>query len=108
MNAGIFYIKRGDRAPSLLYRLRPKVDLTGATGVVFNMRAADGSVIINRALAQIDGDPTQGVLRYDWQAGDTATPGTFESEFEVTLAGGLATTFPTPDYIRVIVVADVA
>lgn len=106
MNAGVFYIKRGDRAPSLLYRLRPKVEMTGATGVVFNMRAQGGAVVINRAQAQIDGDPTQGVLRYDWQAGDTATLGNFEAEFEVTLAGGLPTTFPTPDYIRVIVVAD--
>lgn len=107
MSAGVFYIKRGDISPSLVYRLRPTLDLTGATAV-FNMRLP-GSVTptVNRRAVTIQ-DVEGGVLRYDWQGSDTALAGRYEAEFEVQLPGGLITTFPNLGFISVIVSPDIA
>lgn len=88
-----FYLKRNDTAPSLLYVLSPStIDLTGAD-VVFNMRASDKTLKIDRAAAVVvtaTGTPT---VRYDWQAGDTDTSGAYLFEFEVTYSGGGVETF---------------
>ena len=104
----IFYLKRGDTSPSLLYALSPtSVVLTGAT-VRFNMRLKGGAVKVNRAAAVIvtaTGTPT---VRYDWSAADVDTAGFYEAEFEVTYSGGAAETFPNGDYIQVNITADIA
>jgi len=100
-----FFIKRGDRAPSLIYRLSPTIDLTGAT-VVFNMKTQAGVAVLTRAAAAIDGNPTLGVLRYDWGPSDTAAVGTYDAEFEVTLPGAIPATFPNYGFITVRIAAD--
>ena len=101
-----FFIKTGDTSPSLKYQLLPTIDLTGAT-VVFNMRSG-GSVIISRAPAVIVGSPVSGVVAYDWIAGNTATVGTYEAEFEVTYAGGAVETYPNSSYIYVMIIDGIA
>lgn len=104
-----FYLKRNDTSPSIRMKLLPKsdVDLTGAV-VVFNMRDAAGTVKVNRGAAFVvtaTGDPE---VRYDWQAADTDTAGTFYGEFEVTYSGGGVETFPNTDVITITIDEDIA
>lgn len=104
----IFYLKKGDTSPSLLYAISPATtDLTGAT-VSFNMRLSGGATKVSRAAAVVvtaTGTPT---VRYDWKAADTDTAGFYEAEFEVTYAGGAVETFPNSDFIRVSITGDIA
>lgn len=103
-----FSLKKGDTSPSIIYNLTPtSTVLTGAT-VRFNMRAANGTVKINRAAAVIvtaTGTPT---VQYNWQAADTDTAGFYDAEFEVTYSGGAIETFPNADFIRVSITGDIA
>lgn len=97
----IFRIKRNDTSPSLTYHLRPSsVDISGAT-VVFNMSNKAGNVAVLRAPVAIVKASGGAVVRYDWQAGDTATAGEYLAEFEVTYADGAVETFPNDDYLIV-------
>lgn len=108
--AETFFLKRGDTSPSLLADLLPSdADITGATGVVFSMRQR-GSVtpIVNRQPATIVSPTNPARIRYDWQAGDTATAGLFEGEFEVTRADGSVETFPNDSYITIQITGDIA
>lgn len=96
-----FTIKRGDTSPSIVFDLisdGAAVDLTNAA-VKFIMA---GKV---SAVAAIE-DPVAGTVRYDWQAADTAVPGVFNAEFEVTYPGGKVETFPNAEYIQVEILAD--
>lgn len=110
-----FIIKRNDTAPVMEARLLGKtqqpVGLAGTT-VVFNMRSASGSVVINRAPVILLDDEA-GIVKYEWDAGDTARSGTYQAEFEVTFADGKVETFPKSEnsasnFITVIVSEDVA
>ena len=92
----IFYIKRGDTSPSLLYRV--SANLAGATAV-FNLRG-----VLSRQPATIQDD----TLRYDWDATDTSAPGIYEAEFEVTYADGSVETFPNNSFITVKITGDIA
>ena len=111
MTAGVsaFYIKADDTAPSLRAVLEDEdgvVDLTGAT-VAFVMRGradSDGNV---PALVKVDAagvvvDAANGVVRYDWAAEDTDTPGTFDFEFKVTI-DGVTASYPSRGYNTVVV-----
>lgn len=42
-------------------------------------------------------NPTNGIVSYHWQAGDTATSGTYYADFTVTPSGGGPETFPNND-----------
>lgn len=106
--ASIFYLKRGDTSPALLYRLDPTVNLAAAE-VVFNMRPRGGGpAVLERAAALINADPADGVVRYEWAPGDTEEAGRFEAEFEVTYADGTVETFPNDDFIIVQITGDIA
>jgi hypothetical protein len=103
-----FHLKQNDTSPALLYRLDPAVNLAGAT-VVFNMRPrGGGTVVVDREAASIDGDPANGVVRYDWDPADTAAAGRFEAEFEVTYTDGTVETFPNDGFIVVQIGGDIA
>jgi len=52
--------------------------------------------------------PLSGLVRYNWQAADTATVGSYQVEFEVTYADATVETFPNDGYIRVEIIADIA
>jgi len=92
----MIYIKQNDRRPpaeQTLYRGETVVDLTEATGVTFKMREVGRKDLkVNTAGMLISND---GEVRYNWQAGDTDTPGTFHAEWEVVWNDGTTETFPT-------------
>ena len=105
-----FYIKQNDTSPFLLATLKDGngnlIDLTAAT-VRFHMRAVGASsATVDGSAAIVNED--QGAVKYTWQAGDTATAGIYEAEFEVTYSGGAIETFPNDGFIRIVVTDDVA
>lgn len=108
--AETFYIKKGDTSPALLVDLTPTgVDITGATAVVFNMRARNGGAVkISRAAASIVTPTNPARVRYDWTAINTDTVGNYDGEFEVTRADGSVETFPNDSYITIQITGDIA
>jgi len=102
-----FTMKAHDRRPSIQAALTvagEPVDLTLATGVKFIMtRAVDGVVVVSRAAVIVSA--AGGVVRYDWQAIDTAVPGDYEAEWEVMYATGKQT-FPTLTYHTIEILPD--
>jgi len=90
-----FNIKQNDTSPSLQATLKDSslnpINLTGAT-VQFHMKSIDGTLKIDASMTVTDA--TNGVIQYDWQAGDTDTVGSFYAEFEVTYADDTVETFP--------------
>jgi hypothetical protein len=107
-----FEIKAHDRLPSFRVQLmtdedQPQiVDLTNAQSAKFIMTRTVGGAIVISAAAVIETPATLGILRYDWLAVDTAVPGEFLGEWEVTWVGGKKQTFPTGTYHSIAVLAD--
>jgi hypothetical protein len=103
-----FTIKSNDRLPSIQAAFATAgaaVNLTSATSVKFIMKTATGNTVKVNTPAVIV-DATTGVVRYDWLSADTATPGSYIAEWEVTWGGGKKQTFPTGTYHTVDVLAD--
>lgn len=102
-----FTIKSGDTSPSIQYTLyepdgSTPVDLTSST-VNFHMRLKGSTAAPAVDASATLVDAANGVVRYDWASGDTATAGEHEAEFEVTFQTGKVETFPNRGFIRVIV-----
>ena len=103
-----FYIKQGDRLPSIQATLQDgkgvAVPLTsGVTSVTFRMR---WSTVIKSGPAVIV-DAANGVVRYDWAVGDTDRSAVYSAEFEVLWAAdGKRETYPNQEYITVHVTDD--
>jgi hypothetical protein len=105
-----FYVKQNDTSPSMLATLQDAdgnvINLNGAT-VRFHMRKISSSVVVvDNAATVVTAD--QGLVRYDWQADDTAAIGSYLAEFEVTYADATVETFPNDRYIRVEIIDDIA
>lgn len=103
-----FTIKQGDTLPALNASLEDSsgnpVDLTGAT-ILFRMRKVGAAALTVEAAAVIV-SATGGTVRYNWQTGDTATPGSYEAEFRCTLPSGIETV-PNANNIGIEVVPSV-
>tara|TARA_R110002126_G_scaffold256212_1_gene399252 strand:+ start:1395 stop:1715 length:321 start_codon:yes stop_codon:yes gene_type:complete len=102
-----FNIKQNDTSPSLQATLKDAqlvpVDITAAT-VKLHMKSLDGVVKINETMTITDA--LNGVVQYDWQAGDTDTVGTYYVEFQVTYADASVETFPNNGNLVVSVVRE--
>lgn len=106
-----FEIKAHDQLPSIRAQLlnaddESPIDLTNAQSVEFIMTTAVGAVPKVNAVAVIEAPKTSGIVRYDWQPVDTALPGQYLGEWEVTWIGGKKQTFPTGSYHTIEVLAD--
>jgi len=105
-----FYIKQNDTSPALLATLQDAdgiaVNITGAA-IRFHMRQI-GSTAVDVDAAAVIVTALDGLVRYDWQAADTATIGSYQAEIEVTYADGTIETFPNDGYIRVEIIKDIA
>lgn len=107
-----FYIKKGDRLPSiesvLLDAKGAVVNLTDCTvKFLMSARNADGSPGANKVNAAATVvTATEGRVRYDWAAVDTDTAGEFICEWQVTNAAAKAQTYPNPGHQRVTITAD--
>ncbi len=99
-----FYIKQNDTSPSILAELKDAnntpVNLTAATAKVF-IKSVDGTLKVNEDVQIIN--VALGVVRYDWQVGDTDTVGTYSVEFQVTYTDGAVETFPNTGSIALVV-----
>lgn len=76
-------------------------DLTDAVSIVFRFLKNDVLLFSSAALAE--GDPTDGVVRYEWAVGDTDRYGAFDAEWIVTYSDGREETFPGNRFNRVFI-----
>jgi hypothetical protein len=105
-----FYVKQNDTSPSMLATLQDAdgnaVNVTGAT-IRFHMRTIGSTTSkVDDAAVIVTAD--NGEVRYDWDAADTDTVGSYQAEFEVTYADGSIETFPNDGYIRIEITDDIA
>lgn len=102
MAAADFQLKAHDLLPSIQATL--SADLTTATSVSFILKPVAGTTATKTPAVIVT--PAAGVVRYDWVAGDTATPGDYLAEWEVLWPGGKKQTFPTLTYHSITILAD--
>jgi hypothetical protein len=76
------------------------VSLAGCS-VTFSLYESDGTLLFTRAGTIVS--PSQGHVRYSWQAGDTNIAGRYQGKFTVTYANAATQVFPENRYIRVTV-----
>lgn len=74
--------------------------------IVFNMKPAAGALKVDRGIAQVVTDGTDGQVEYRWVVGDTDTPGIFSAEFEVVWADTKPQSFPPDSNLSVEVVPE--
>ena len=90
-----FNIKQNDTSPSLQATLKDSalapIDLTGAT-VKLHMKSVDGTIKVDTSMTIVE--ELNGIIKYDWQTGDTDTVGTYNVEFQVTYSDASIETFP--------------
>lgn len=102
-----FYIKQNDTSPSLSATLTDyngtAINLTGATARL-HMKDLEGTLKIDAAMTISNADA--GIIKYDWQAGDTDTVGTYNVEFQITYSDSSIETFPNHGYETVVVVGE--
>ena len=93
-------MKQGDLYPPL--RIDTNADVTGATSKIAKIRRVHQSTVSTKTLTT-SGDPTLGILQYDWIAGDTDTVGTYLIEAIVTFASGAIQRFPQRSYLELVI-----
>ncbi len=94
------YMTKGDLLPAVQATLKyldgTVVDLTDATGVIFNLKKENGTVVIDGHAGAILSPAAGGIVTYTWAEGETDISGVCYAEFVVTFSGGSAgeLTFP--------------
>lgn len=99
----VFDIKRDATRPSIGFKIQDSsgvaVDLTDAT-VVLKMTTPGGTVKIDDEACTITDEPG-GLVRYDWEVGDTDVQGRYNAELTVTYPDLTTERFPPEGFIRV-------
>lgn len=103
-----FVLKQNDTSPAIQAILKNPdgsvINLDGAD-VCFNMRSSRGEQIINRALVTVL-DATNGLVRYEWIAADTAVSGNYQAEFEITFSNGQVESVPNSESLSIKIIPD--
>jgi hypothetical protein len=68
------------------------------------MKSLEGVIKVDAAMTIVES--LNGIIKYDWQTGDTDTVGTYYVEFEVTYADASIETFPNTGSLVVSVVRE--
>lgn len=102
-----FYLKAGNLLKPIEATLTnddgTPIDLTGAT-VTFRMIGIEpGAITKVDATATIVGTPTDGNVRYDWQAGETDEDGMFQGEWIVDPITSNEITVPNVSYVSILI-----
>ena len=98
-----FIMKQNDTSPSIEATL---TDINGTainlnnSNVRFHMKNLSNSAVVVDAAATIT-NASGGIVRYNWQAADTAKAGIYSCEFEVTYSDASIETFPNDEQIIV-------
>jgi len=103
-----FVIKKGATYPALTVQLLDNagaaVNLTTAASVYFTMENVHSGVKkINHAAAVIS-SATEGIVKYNWIAGDVDTVGEYLGEFEITWADGKKFFTPVEQLLQINIV----
>lgn len=100
-----YVIKQGDQLPDLEATLvdadEAAVDVSGATIVFRAVKVDDESVKFSGA-GSLGATPSSGEVSYAWDAADTAEPGVFNCEWEITI-GGKTRTIPEQAYFKLLI-----
>jgi hypothetical protein len=80
------------------------VDLTGAAVRFIMARKGATDALVDEQATIVDAD--EGIVKYSWASGDTATIGKFIAEWEVTFLDGRSETFPNSTYLNVKITND--
>ncbi len=101
-------MKQGDLGPSIRAHIvndsdRQSPDLTGAV-VTFKLLSVDPDTgelveVFEKAAAVELPTTTGGIVRYDWEAGDTDATGLYRALFKVVLPGGNPEHYPDHGYM---------
>lgn len=103
--ASAFFLKQRDTSPALQYTVKDEdgsaIDLSGAT-VTFYMQDETGTTVIDGGSVTLV-DAANGIVKYEWQDGDSDNAGYFKAEFLVTFGDGTKRTSPDPGWISIVV-----
>ena len=105
----MFIIKQNDTSPAIQAALKTfnnkAVNLIGSN-VQFHMKLDSGMIVVNKPAIIVN--DIGGIVKYEWEQGDTAISGTYFAEFQVTYEDESIETFPNKDYIRIRIVKEIA
>lgn len=79
------------------------IDLTNADHVTVFWRGTAGS---GDGRCTVDGDPTTGIVTYQWIAGDTDNPGSYDVEYEIMWPSTRPETVPNSGYRSIVIEPD--
>jgi len=101
-----FYIIAGTQLPSIKIAITREstsaaYNLAGYTDPTFSMcRDKDSDSVVNGAVAVIE-DAAGGIMRYDWAAVDTVTPGKYLGQFHAIDSEDRPAAFPNGSYLEI-------
>src|SRR4029453_8062040 len=93
-------VKQGDLAPALT--IDTNTNVTGAIAKVAKIRRRHGGPVMTKTLSTV-GDPTLGVLTYQWVAGDTDEAGTYEIEALITFSDSRVQRVPRDSDLELVI-----
>lgn len=100
-----FTIKQGDTSPAIKSQLSAdgsSIDLFNVTEVRFLMKKSGTLVVDDDTNGAVSiTDAANGIVKYEWQSGDTDNLSAHEAEWEVEYSDGTKETFPNDDYIKI-------
>jgi hypothetical protein len=102
-----FTIKQSDTSPAIQATLQDSnavpINLSGAT-IKLHMKLLGSDTVLEKDMTIVT--PLSGIIRYDWQVGDTSVVGTYNAEFEVTYADLTVETFPNTGNIPIVIIPE--